>query len=267
MKRLLITGGAGAIGRVMRKRLSGIADVIRLADVVALTPEHDGEECVQCDLADASAVRAMVADCDGILHLGGIPVERPFDEILHANIIGMYNLYEAARAHGHPRILFASSNHTVGFYPQTQRLRADEPLRPDGLYGVSKGYGELLARLYFDKFGQETASVRIGSCTREPVDYRMLSSWLSYEDFATLTERVLKVPVLGCPVIWGVSANPASWWDNSNVGWLGWQPKDSAENWRTAIEAQGIPPANHPLVTKQGGLFTELAIMRNERSV
>jgi uronate dehydrogenase len=264
MKRLLITGGAGAIGKVMRNRLSGLAEVIRAADIVALTPEHGREECVQCDLGDASAVDAMVAGCDGIIHLGGISTERPFEEILNANIVGMFNLYEAARRYGHPRIVFASSNHTIGFYPQTERLGPDVPMRPDGLYGVSKCFGEVLARMYFDKFGQETALVRIGSCFPEPANYRMLSSWLSYQDFAALCERVFAVPVLGCPVVWGASANTAGWWDNAHLGWLGWLPKDNAEGWRARIEAAGVPPKDDPLVRYQGGSFTQMPIYEGE---
>ncbi len=176
MRRLLITGAAGQLGRVMRKRLAPLADTIRLADLARLDPPERDEECMSCDLSDAAAVHEMVAGCDGIVHLGGVSVERPFDQILGGNIVGLYNLYEAARAHGQPRIVFASSNHTIGYYPQTERLGPDAPYRPDGLYGVSKCFGEALARLYFDKFGQETALVRIGSCTPEPTNYRMLST-------------------------------------------------------------------------------------------
>ena len=114
MKRLLITGAAGQLGRVMRARLAPLADTIRLADLTPLDAPGLNEECVTCDLADAAAVHDMVAGCDGIVHLGGVSVERPFDQILGGNILGLYNLYEAARAHGQPRIIFASSNHTIG---------------------------------------------------------------------------------------------------------------------------------------------------------
>lgn len=194
MKRLLVTGAAGQLGRVMRKRLASMAETIRLADLAPLDPAGPNEECMQCDLADADAVDAMVAGCDGIVHLGGISVEKPFEQILQGNIIGLYNLYEAARAHGQPRIVFASSNHTIGYYPQTDRLGPDVPFRPDGLYGVSKCFGENLARLYFEKFGQETALVRIGSCTPEPNNYRMLSTWFSHDDFVSLIEAAFRAP-------------------------------------------------------------------------
>lgn len=262
MKRLLVTGAAGALGRALRPRLASLAETLRLADIAPFAPAGAGEECVTCDLADAAAVDAMVAGCDGIVHLGGVSVERPFEEILGGNIIGLYNLYEAARAHGLPRIVFASSNHTIGYYPQSERLGPDAPYRPDGLYGVSKCYGEALARMYFEKFGQETALVRIGSCTPEPTNHRMLSTWFSQEDFALLIQSVFRAPVLGCPVIWGASANDAGWWDNSHLGWLGWEPKDNAEAFRAKVEAGPKPHPDDAMVRFQGGGFVDNPIFK-----
>lgn len=267
MKRLLVTGAAGGLGRVLRDRLAPMAATLRLADIVPIADPRPNEEIVTCDLADGPAVDAMVAGCDGIVHLGGISVETPFAPILDANILGLYHLYEAARAHGQPRILFASSNHTVGFYPQTERLTADAPPRPDSLYGVSKVYGEALARLYFEKFGQETALVRIGSCTAEPENYRMLGSWFSHDDFVSLIAAVFRAPRLGCPVIWGASANDAGWWDNSAIGWLGWTPKDNAETFRPAIEARlPRPAADDPAIRYQGGVFTRFPIYKDDEA-
>ncbi|HEV7310436.1 NAD(P)-dependent oxidoreductase [Ensifer sp.] len=258
MERLLITGAAGQLGSVMRKKLTSLAPVIRLSDRAPLDPPAPNEECVECDLADAAAVHELVKGCDAIVHLGGISVERPFSEILDGNILGLYNLYEAARANGQPRILFASTNHTIGYYPQDERLTAGVPYRPDGLYGVSKCFGEALARMYFEKFGQETALVRIGSCMTEPLNYRMLSTWLSHDDFVSLVEAVFRAPVLGCPVVWGASANDAGWWDNSHIGWLGWHPKDNAEVYREKILANTPKPnPTDSLVRFQGGAFVD----------
>lgn len=265
MKRLLITGAAGGLGRIMRDRLPHMASVLRLADIAEIPDPRPNEEILRCDLADAAAVDAMVAGCDGILHLGGVSVERPFAQILNSNILGLYNLYEAARAHGQPRILFASSNHTVGFYPQDTYLGPDCTFRPDGLYGVSKVYGEALARMYFEKFGQETAIVRIGSCTPAPENHRMLATWFSYRDFLALIEAVFRAPQLGCPVIWGASSNTHGWWDNSHLDWLGWQPQDNAEDHRAAVEALGPKPQpEDPMSRYQGGLFTQFPIYTGE---
>lgn len=237
MKRLLITGAGGRIGSFMRKRLAPLADTLRLSDVVDLGHAAPNEEIVPCELGDAKAVDALVDGCDGIVHLGGIANDHIWEVIRNGNIDGVYNIYEAARKHGRPRIVFASSNHVTGMYLATDRLDGDTPPKPDGIYGLSKAFGEALAGMYFTKYGVESASVRIGSYGTEPRNRRALSTWLSEEDFALLIERVFKVPYLGCPVIYGASDNQASWWDNSKVSYLGWHPKDKAEDYRTQIEA------------------------------
>ncbi len=264
MKRLLITGAAGGLGQMLRPRLAALAPILRLADIAPIPDPRQNEEVLHCDLADAASVNRAVEGCDGILHLGGISVEKPFDPILQANILGTYHLYEAARAHGMPRILFASSNHTVGFWRQTDRLGPDCTFRPDGLYGVSKVFGEALAQMYFDKFGQESALLRIGSCTALPENHRMLGSWLSQDDFTSLIFAIFRAPKLGCPVIWGASANSRGWWDNSHLDWLGWQPKDNAENHLQHVQTQGEqPPPTDALMMFQGGIFTQLPIYKD----
>ena len=258
MKRLLITGAAGSMGMAMRQRLGHLAETIRVSDITPLTAIAPNEEPVSCDLMDADGVMRMVEGCDGILHFGGIPSENTFDSILEANIRGLYNLYEAARKHGKPRILFASSNHTVGFYRQDQFISVDQPTKPDGLYGVSKCFGEALAQMYFHKFGQETAIVRIGACWPKPTTVRMLAIWLSFDDMASLAERVFKAPYLGCPTIWGVSDNQAKWWDNSASAYLGWKPKDNSETYRAELErSPGIPDKDSSQAKWQGGGFVD----------
>ena len=265
MKRLLLTGAGGNMGRALRGRLAPLAEVVRLSARSDLGPLAPHEEAVLGDLADPAAVMKMVEGCDGIIHLGGVSVEDRFSKIMQGNLLGMYNLYEAARAHGLPRIIFASSNHAIGYYEQTQRLKGDEPYRPDGLYGVSKCFGEALARMYFEKFGQESALVRIGSCTERPTNHRMLSSWLSHQDFVDLAACAFRAPKLGCPVVWGVSANDAAWWDNSAVAYLGWRPKDNAEDYRAEIEAsQPRPGPDDALARYQGGVFTDNPIFTEE---
>ncbi|TRW99651.1 NAD(P)-dependent oxidoreductase [Paracoccus sp. M683] len=264
MKRLLITGAAGGLGQMLRGRLGHLAETLRLSDVVPLQPNGPTDEVMVCDLADEAAVFDVVAGCDGIVHLGGVSVERGFDVIDAANLRGIYNLYEAARANGQPRIIFASSNHTIGFYPQDRRLGADDPVRPDGLYGVSKVFGEAMARMYYEKFGQETAIIRIGSCTPEPTNWRMLSTWLSHDDLVSLIETAFRAPRLGCPIIWGASANDAGWWDNSASSYLGWVPRDNAADHLDRIAATVPRPApDDPVIRYQGGSFAAEPIHRN----
>ena len=256
MKRLLITGAAGGLGSECRKRLGHLAEILRVSDRNDLGEAAPNEEIVPCDLADRKGVEVLVEGCDGIVHLGGQSIEAPWEVVRDSNIEGMFNLYEAARKHGRPRIVYASSNHAIGFYKQTERLDANSRVRPDGLYGVSKVFGEALASMYHDKFGIETACIRIGSCFPEPENHRMLSTWMSHEDFVRLIECVFAVARLGCPIIYGVSDNDAKWWDNREVAYLGWRPKDNSEGFRAGLDARmDPPPASDPAALFQGGAF------------
>ncbi|NBR34748.1 MAG: NAD(P)-dependent oxidoreductase [Rhodobacteraceae bacterium] len=257
LNKLLITGANGGLGSVCRERLTHLAKTVRVSARKDLGNAAAHEEIVYCDLADKDAVEAMVHGCDGIVHMGGQATEANWDTIRAANIDGMFNLYEAARKSPvTPRIIFASSNHAIGFHEQTERLDAKSPTRPDGLYGVSKVFGEAMASMYYDKFGIETASIRIGSCFPEPINHRMLSTWMSYDDFVLLIERIFMVPRLGCPIIYGASANSASWWDNREVGYIGWTPKDNAEAFRAKIDAAMSPPSADDVTARlQGGAF------------
>ncbi|MEY9103050.1 uronate dehydrogenase [Sinorhizobium fredii] len=236
IKRLLVTGAGGGLGRYVRERLKGPAEILRLSDIVEISPAGPGEEVVRCDLADREAVANLVRGCDAVLHLGAISVEANFDALLQANFLGTYNLYEAARQAGVRRIIFASSNHVIGFHPVGEQLDAQAERRPDSLYGVSKCFGEDLARLYFDKFGLETACLRIGSCFDEPKDRRMLSTWLSPRDFISLVDKLIAAPAIGHLVLYGVSANRDAWWSNGHADFLGWKPQDTSEPYREAIE-------------------------------
>ena len=255
-RKLLLTGAAGGLGKVLRERLNENCEVLRLSDVAGLGAAGDREEIVPGDLADAGAVDAMVKGVDAIVHLGGYSVEGPFQPILQANIIGAYNLYEAARKHGVTRIVFASSNHVTGFYRQGETIDADHPPRPDGIYGLSKAFGEDLSRLYFDRYGIETACLRIGSSYPEPKDRRMLATWLSYADLHRLVTACLTTPVLGHTIIFGMSDNSVTWWDNRRARHVGYRPLDSSDSFRESIFANTpAPDLQDPAAVHQGGVF------------
>jgi uronate dehydrogenase len=256
LHRLLLTGAAGGLGKVLRERLAPHADILRLSDIADMGPAAAGEEILPCDLADKAAVDALVAGCDAIVHLGGVSVERPFEEILEANIKGVFHLYEGARRHGVKRVVFASSNHVIGFYRQTQRIDARAAHRPDGNYGLSKSFGEDVAQFYFDRYGIETVSIRIGSSFPEPLNRRMLSTWLSYRDLSSLVEKSLFTPGVGHTIVYGMSANRDVWWDNSAAAHLGYAPQDSSEAFRAKVEAQPPVAADDPSAIYQGGAFT-----------
>ena len=254
--RLLLTGAAGGLGKVLRESLKPYARVLRLSDIAPMAPAVDASEEIQlCDLTDKLAVHQLVEGVDAILHFGGVSVERPFEEILGPNISGVFHIYEAARRHGVKRVIFASSNHVIGFYKQDQTLDARSPRRPDGYYGLSKSYGEDMATFYFDRYGIETVSIRIGSSFPEPQNRRMLSTWLSFADLTQLLERSLYTPDVGHTVVYGASNNPNLWWDNRYAAHLGFAPKDSSEVFRDKVQAQPMPAANDPSMIYQGGAF------------
>jgi uronate dehydrogenase len=256
--RLLVTGAAGGLGRVLRRRLQPVATTLRLSDIAEMAPAERHEEVVPCDLADKAAVDRLVQGCDAIVHLGGISVERPFEEIVEANIKGVFHLYEAARRHGVRRLVFASSNHVAGFHEQGKLLDADAPRRPDGYYGLSKAFGEDLSRFYFDRYGIESACLRIGSSYPEPKDRRMLVTWLSYADLTSLVQACLFAPGLGHAIVYGVSANRDTWWDNAIAARIGWRPRDSSEPYRQLVESLSAPDPADAASRFQGGAFVKL---------
>ncbi len=254
--RLLLTGAAGGLGRELRQRLKPHCDTLRLSDMADLGAAAAGEELVPARLEDADAVLALLAGVDAVVHLGGVSTEQPWAPILQANIIGVYNLYEAARKQGVKRVVFASSNHVTGFYRQDQVIDARDPVRPDGLYGVSKAFGENLSRFYFDRYGIETVCVRIGSSFPEPRDRRMLATWLSYGDLERLVLACLTAPLAGHTVLFGMSDNTTTWWDNRLAAHIGYRPQDSSEPFRAAAQArQPQPDTTDPVVIYQGGGF------------
>lgn len=254
--KLLLTGAAGGLGQALRSRLKANCDVLRLSDCAALGEAAAHEEIMLADLADAKAVNAAVQGVQAIVHLGGVSVEGPFGPILQANILGLYNLYEAARSHGVKRIVFASSNHVTGFYRQSETIDASAPPRPDSLYGLSKAFGEDLSRFYFDRYGIETACVRIGSSFAEPRDRRMLATWLSFDDLHRLITACLTTPVLGHSIIFGMSDNAVTWWDNRRAKHIGYVPQDSSDIFRDAVYAKtAAPDLNDPTAQFQGGGF------------
>jgi uronate dehydrogenase len=236
--RLLLTGAAGGLGRVLRPRLNAICDVLRLSDIASMAPAGPGEEVVTAALQDKAAVHALLQDVSVVVHLGGLSVEHAFEDIMPANILGTYHVYEAARLQGVRRIIYASSNHVTGFYGQGQTIDPQMPMRPDGYYGLSKAFGENLAQFYFDRYGIETVSLRIGSCFPEPLDRRMLASWLSHDDLELLLVAALTAPVVGHSVIYGMSNNRQTWWDNSSARHIGFVAQDSADVFRPTLEAK-----------------------------
>jgi uronate dehydrogenase len=257
---IVITGAAGRIGTMLRSRLAAPGRVLRLTDVTPLPePLGPGEEGATISVTDLPAMTAACAGAEAVIHLGGIANESSWARILDVNINGTYTVFEAARRAGVPRVVFASSNHAVGFTP-----RADFPVRdfaypaPDTYYGASKAAGEAVAALYARRYGLDAICVRILSCFERPTGPRMLASWLSPDDAGRLFEACLTAPSPGFQVIYGVSANTRGGWvslDGARA--LGYQPQDDAEVYAPELIAlEGEPDPDDPVFRYLGGDFT-----------
>src|SRR4029078_2446274 len=212
MARILLTGAAGDIGTRLRKILKPVYPNLRLSDLKKPTDLKSDEEFIAADLARIDEVEKAVDGIDGILHFGGYSVEGPWDTILQSNIIGCYNLFEAARRKGVKSIVFASSNHAVGFYPRYHRIGTDVTARPDSRYGVSKVFGEAVGALYADKHGIKVTCLRIGNFGEKPIDHRRLSIWLKPEDLVQLCRIGLEHPAIHFETLYGASHYYRSWW-------------------------------------------------------
>lgn len=254
MQRVLLTGAAGGIGRRMREVLAGAYPVLRVSDIADLGPARPGEEVMPADLNNPADLAALVRDVDGIIHLGGLSVEHDWPDILKTNIDGAYRLFEAAYEAGVKRITFASSNHAIGFYPRGQILDGTERPRADCRYGLSKVFGEGLAQYFADNYGLGILSVRIGWCFEKPETMRTLGSWVSIRDLTQLCRLGLDLPELHHEIVFGISDNAASWWDNSRAKALGYKPQDSSDQWADAIDP-AAEPGDEVGLAVQGGPF------------
>ncbi len=258
-ERILLTGAAGQLGTELRRGLTPLARRIRLGDRQACKNIQPHEEEAIFDLADMDATIAACADCDAIVHFGGAPSERPWQEILDSSIRGSYHIYEGARKHRVPRIVYASSVHAIGYYRVEDNIGLDVPHRPDGLYGVSKCFVEDLSRLYWDKFGIESACLRIFSSLAEPNNRRALWSYLSYDDCIRLVEAALVAPRVAHSVIFGMSDNRVKPTNNKLASHLGYDPQDSAEPYRARIEAEiPLPGPKSGMAVNLGGWFVDM---------
>jgi uronate dehydrogenase len=269
MQRVLLTGASGGVGARLRKLLPEHYPHLRLSDLKAPDDLRAEEEFVAADLADMAQVERAVDGMEGIIHLGAYSIEGPWETILQSNIHGTYNLFEAARRKGAKRVVFASSNHVVGFYPRSQRLDVDVTPLPDTRYGVSKACGEALGALYAYKYGLRVLCLRIGNVDEAPLDVRRLSIWLKPEDLVQLIRIGLEHPDLRYEIFYGASDNSRAWWDNSAAYRYGYKPiGDSETMLNVALEAQAKLPPDPIGDYYQGGPFAskefEGGLERNE---
>lgn len=254
MKTLLITGATGDVGTHMRRELAGKYKLV-LSDKRPLKSLAKGEKFIRADISKMADALKITRGVDAILHLGGYPVEGPWEGILQANIIGCYNVFEAARRNGVKRILFPTSNHATGFYRRDQTIDHRVYPKPDGRYGVSKVFGEALGSLYADKYGMEIFNMRIGNVNENPIDKRRLAILFTPRDMAQLVQIGVEHPGIKFEIVYGVSGNKRSWYDNSNAVRLGYRPQDDSEVFAAEVLARNDKPGDPVSEAHQGGVF------------
>jgi uronate dehydrogenase len=252
VRRLLLTGAAGRIATAVRPVLRELARDVVLTDRTEPDALAAGERFVAADLADPAPWEGLAAGCDAILHLGALPDEAPFEQLVGPNLHGAFHVYDAARRAGVRRVVVASSGRATGFYGVGERLDGDATPRPDGLYGATKAFSEALGRMYADKFGLEVVALRIGTFEERPTTRRDLSTWLSPGDARRLVRAALTTPLDGFLAVYGVSANTRRWWDLPPR--LGYEPVDDAEEYAAEVGPDdGIPFQGGPATARESG--------------
>ena len=261
MKRIVLTGAVGRLGSYLREPLAALCDELVSSDIAEdIGTLYPGESYRRADLADLDAIEALLEGAEMVVHFGAIADEAPFEQILGPNIIGAYNIWEAAHRNGLRRVVYASSIHAVGMYPKTRAIGTEVPHRPDTYYGLAKCFAEDLASLYWDKRGLESVCLRILSCAQVG-NARAVGSWLSYGDLVQLVTRAIDTPVTGFSVVYGVSDNDRAPVDNSGARFLGYRPRDNAEQFAQAVFAEA--PPSDPLDPGQmchGGPFASVEL-------
>ncbi len=261
MKTVLITGAAGDIGTHLSRELAG-RYTLRLSDRRPLKPPR-GQTFVRADISKMADALRISRGVDAIVHLGGYSVEGPWPAILQANIVGGYNVFEAARRNRVKRILVPTSNHAVGYYRRDQTIDHRVYIKPDSRYGVSKVFGEALGSLYADKYGMECFMIRIGNVNPRPIDKRRLSIWLSPRDLAQLVSIGIDHPDIKFEIVYGISRNTRAWYDNSNAFRLGYRPEDDSEVYAAEVLAREKPSRDAVAEAHQGGTFCTAEAVAN----
>ncbi len=235
MEKIILTGAGGRLASYLRKPLSKLCDNLVSTDRIdKIGNLNHNENYIKAELEDFDKINKILQNADMVVHFGGYPDEYPFEDILKSNIIGCYNVWEAAKNNNLKRVVYASSIHAVGMYPKNKCLDIDVPHRPDSYYGLAKCFAEDMARLYWDKKQLETVCLRILSCAK-PTNPRSIGTWLSYDDLIHLVERSITTPVTGFSIIYGVSNNDRTPVDNSKSSFIGYRPKDNAEKFSETI--------------------------------
>ena len=261
MKKIVLTGAAGRLGSYLREPLLKLTETLVSTDIVSdIGKLYPNETYISADLSNLPAMMGLLKDADMVVHFGAIGDEAPFDDILQSNIVGAYNIWEAAYKNGVRRVVYASSIHAVGMHKKTDFIGIDAAHRPDTYYGLAKCFAEDLASLYWDKRGVESVCMRILSCAQVS-NARAIGSWLSYADLIQLVEKSITTQVTGFSIVYGVSDNDRAPVDNTLASHLGFKPKDNAEQFSEKVFAESEMSDPHdPGNMCQGGPFASVEL-------
>jgi len=257
LKKIVLTGAAGYLGDICRAPLSQMCETLVSTDIAdARSAPLANETFVKADIGDFDAVATLMDGVEMVVHFGSIADEAPWERIFHSNMISSYNIWESAYQAGARRIVYASSIHAVGMYPKDKYIDSDVRQRPDTFYGLAKCFGENIASLYWDKRGMEAVAMRILSATPKPGNSRALGTWQSPDDVVQMVQKSVTSPTVGFTVVYGVSNNDRAGVDNAKASFLGYRPKDNAEDYAADIlpNAQPQDPQN-PEDMCHGGPF------------
>ena len=261
MNRLVLTGAAGRLGSWLREPLTKLCGELVSSDIADnIGKLYPGERYRRADLERYDEIHALLEGADMVVHFGAIGDEAPFETLLGPNFIGAYNVWEAAHRQKLRRVVYASSIHAVGMHKRADFIGIDAPHRPDTFYGLAKCFAEDLASLYWDKRGLEAVCLRILSAA-QVTSARALGTWLSYGDLIQLVTRAIDTPTTGFSIVYGVSNNDRAPVDNSRASFLGYRPKDNAEQFAERILAEAPLPDPTDLAQMcHGGPFASVAL-------
>ena len=265
-KKVLVTGASGHLGGMLFRSLAKIGYRNLVGTDIKKKYIEKNNKFILADLKNFKTTVKMTKGFHAIVHFGAIPIEDTQPNILQNNIVGTYNLFEAARINKVKRIIFASSNHAIGFHRRTTKLNHFSNQRPDSHYGLSKAFGEELSRFYADKFNIKSLCIRIGTCLRAPEDRRHLSTWISYSDLTQLVDIGIKHKAIHHEIVYGASKNKKSWWNNSRAYQLGYKPKDSADRFDIHLLNKSEYKDKTALLF-QGGVFASANFKGNIKNI
>jgi uronate dehydrogenase len=231
---ILIVGGEMYLGRLLRDRLPPEGYNVRWID----SRPYGDQDGTTDPLADFESLCDVCAGVHAIIDLSKLDKGRWGDGDVARSAAGLSVLWDAARANGVRRVVTLVSDGVVGFYRRSAVLDHLSVARPDGALGMVGALAESMAALNAYKYAISAMCIRMGACRPEPSDERMLSTWISPDDFSN-------------EIVYGTSRNARSWWDNSNAYRLGYRPLDRAEVY--ADQLQGHRSANLIENVFQGG--------------